>query len=153
MCKYVVVLVRTLTDFQVSFAAMFSMKKVEGCAQTWCYLWDGWKGCNFEGSHSCSCLAYTIVAGNCLGHSLFKKAVSEHYNLCESDDDCIKKGSGSICAYYPNSTVLQHGWCFTSNVEAESYFEVLSNPALKKFSKFTKSNENEFLKMALDSTT
>jgi hypothetical protein len=59
----VVVLDRTLTDFQVSFAAMFSMKKVEGCAQTWCYLWDGWKGCNFEGSHSCSCLAYTVVAG------------------------------------------------------------------------------------------
>ncbi|KAK2418337.1 hypothetical protein QL285_040548 [Trifolium repens] len=132
---------------------MFPMKKVEGCAHTWCYAWEAWGGCHEGSPTGCGCLAYSILVGNCIGSELFKKAVSDHYNLCESDDDCIKKGSGSICAYYPNSTVLQHGWCFTSNVEAESYFEVLSNPALKKFSKFTKSNENEFLKMALDSAT
>ncbi|KAK2364271.1 hypothetical protein QL285_089175 [Trifolium repens] len=132
---------------------MFSMKKVEGCAKTWCYAWDAWRGCNYDSSGYCSCLAYSIIVGNCIGPSDFKKAVSEHYNLCESDDDCIRKGSGSICAYYPNSTVLQHGWCFTSNVEAQSYFEILSNPELKKLSKFTKNNEKEFLKMPLDIAT
>jgi hypothetical protein len=153
MCKYVVVFVRTLTDFQVSSAVMFPMKKVEGCGQTWCDVGDLWSGCNSDGS-SCGCLAWGIFGGNCYGGNHLKNAVREHYNLCESDDDCIQKGSGSICAYYPNSTVLQHGWCFTSNVEAEHYFKVLSNPAVKNFfSKITYSNEKEFLKIALDIAT
>ncbi|PNX59123.1 albumin [Trifolium pratense] len=97
----------------------------------------------------CSCLAWGIFGGNCID-GIFKEAVKEVNNVCESDEDCIKKGSGSICAYYPNSE-LQHGWCFTSNVEAERYFEVLSNPAVRKFFKqITHSNEKEFMKMALD---
>ncbi|MCI02243.1 albumin [Trifolium medium] len=124
---------------------MFPMKKVEGCAKTWCDIGSKYKDCG----KGCSCLAWGIFGGTCLD-GLFKKAVREVYNVCESDDDCIKKGSGSICAYYPNSE-LQHGWCFNSNVEAERYFEVLSNPAVQKFfKKITHSNEKEFLKMALD---
>ncbi|GAU16005.1 hypothetical protein TSUD_338760 [Trifolium subterraneum] len=126
------------------------MKKVEGCAKTWCDVSNVYTGCGDD----CGCLPWGILVGNCMHNWLIKKAVKEHYNLCESNDDCIKKGSGSICAYYPNSQ-LQHGWCFTSKVEAEHYFEVLSNPAIKNFlQKITNySNENEFSKVAPDIVT
>ncbi|GAU16004.1 hypothetical protein TSUD_338750 [Trifolium subterraneum] len=120
------------------------MKKVEGCDKTWCGVRNTYSSCG-EG---CTCLAWGILGGNCAPEVLIKNAVREHYNLCESNDDCIKKGSGSICAYYPNSQ-LQHGWCFTSKIEAEHYFEVLSNPAVNNFfNKITYSNQKEFLKVA-----
>jgi hypothetical protein len=137
-----------LTGFQVSFAVMFPMKKVvEGCdnktlcdyrcEQTICDVSDFY-GCGEE----CGCVAVTRLDGKCIHYGLFKKAVREHYNLCESNNDCIEKGSGSICAYYPNpNSQHQHGWCFTSNIEAQHYFQDLSNPAVKNF------------KMALDIAT
>jgi hypothetical protein len=39
--------------------------------------------------------------------------VEEHPNLCESHDDCMKKGSGSFCACFPNLDI-QYGWCLAS---------------------------------------
>ncbi|CAJ2632452.1 unnamed protein product [Trifolium pratense] len=133
-----------LAAFVNSFAVMFPMKKVEGCDKTWC------TSINAHCGDGCGCLAWGIFGGNCIYRGYIKNAVREHYNLCESDDNCVKKGSGSICAYYPNSE-LEHGWCFTSNVEAERYFEVLSNPAVNNFfKKTTYSDEKEFVKMALE---
>ncbi|AET02871.1 putative albumin I chain a [Medicago truncatula] len=93
------------------------------------------------------------LAGFCRPQLTITKAVEEHYNLSQSNNDCIKKGTGSLCAYYPNSE-LQHGWCFTSNVEAEHYFEVLSNPAINNFLKnISYSNGKGFLKMPVEIAT
>lgn len=93
------------------------------------------------------------LAGFCRPQLTITKAVEEHPNLCQSNNDCIKKGTGSLCAYYPNSE-LQHGWCFISNVEAEHYFEVLSNPAINNFLKnISYSNGKGFLKMPVEIAT
>ncbi|ESW05730.1 hypothetical protein PHAVU_011G204900 [Phaseolus vulgaris] len=34
-------------------------------------------------------------------------------NLCESDEECMKKGSGNFSARYPND-YMDYGWCFNS---------------------------------------
>lgn len=93
------------------------------------------------------------LAGFCRPQLTITKAVEEHPNLCQSNNDCIKKGTGSLCAYYPNSE-LQHGWCFTSNVEPEQYFEVLTNPTMNNFLKnISYYNGKGFLKMPVEIAT
>ncbi|ESW05724.1 hypothetical protein PHAVU_011G204300 [Phaseolus vulgaris] len=41
------------------------------------------------------------------------KMIDEHPNLCQSDEECIKKGSGNFCAPYPNH-YMDYGLCFNS---------------------------------------
>ena len=127
---------------------MFPMTKIEACENFWCTIFNG-----YHCSSGCGCIAAAGLAGFCRPQLTITKAVEEHPNLCQSHHDCIKKGTGSLCAYYPNSE-LQHGWCFTSNVEAEQYFEVLSNLAINKFLKnIFYSNGKGFLKMPVEIAT
>nr|ALL96744.1 albumin 1 [Clitoria ternatea] len=44
--------------------------------------------------------------------------VDDHHLLCESHEDCFKKGSGNYCAFFPD-TNIHYGWCF--NAESEGY--------------------------------
>nr|AFK39147.1 unknown [Medicago truncatula] len=122
------------------------MKKVEACAATRCTVVET----TVCGS-GCGCLAWGIFGGNCVPRSSLTKMVEEHPNLCQSHIDCIKKGNGSFCARYPNFDI-EHGWCFTSNVEAERYFEIFINPATNNFLKTVSHsiNGNGFLKMPVE---
>ncbi|RDY06445.1 hypothetical protein CR513_09573, partial [Mucuna pruriens] len=43
----------------------------------------------------------------------FAKMVNKHPSLCQSHDECMKKGSGNFCARYPNSR-MEYGWCVNS---------------------------------------
>ncbi|XP_017432430.1 albumin-1 isoform X2 [Vigna angularis] len=74
-------------------------------------------------------LATSILSGLCInsnGLSSVAKMIDEHPNLCKSDDECMKKGSGNFCARYPN-TDIDYGWCFDSDSEALKGF--LAMPA------------------------
>jgi len=126
------------------------MKKVEaGCERTACTVFEV-----YYCGPSCSCIIFGILGGVCFPTSTAMKVVEDHPNLCQSHDDCIKKGSGSFCGYYPNSEI-QHGRCFTSNVEAERYFEILTNdPAKYNFQQtISYSNGKEFLKNPVEIAT
>ncbi|KAL9298324.1 hypothetical protein ACSQ67_024220 [Phaseolus vulgaris] len=54
--------------------------------------------------------------GFCAGLSSVAKMIDEHPNLCQSDEECMKKGSGNFCARYPNH-YMDYGWCFNSGSE------------------------------------
>ncbi|KAL5080254.1 hypothetical protein RYX36_008675, partial [Vicia faba] len=55
----------------------------------------------------------------------------EHPNLCESDVDCEKKGSGKHCGHYPNLDI-EYEWCFASKSEAEAIFSKITPKDLLK---------------------
>ncbi|XP_058739645.1 albumin-1-like [Vicia villosa] len=80
------------------------------------------KLCSFQESEcgdGCLCL---IGIDYCLSISLVMKMVKKHPKLCESHADCTRKGSGSFCAYYPNSDI-KYGVCFDSSSHAEASFK------------------------------
>jgi len=105
---------------------MFPMKKIEAV--------DCSGACSpFEvppcGSRDCRCIPVGLVVGFCIyptGLSSVAKMIEEHPNLCESDDECMKKGSGNFCARYPNN-YIDYGWCFDSDSQALKGF--LAMPA------------------------
>ncbi|CAJ1977995.1 unnamed protein product [Sphenostylis stenocarpa] len=113
-----------LALFLLATSSMLSMKNIEavGCSG----------GCSpFQmppcGSTDCRCIPVGLFVGYCThpsGVASFVKKLDEHPNLCMSDNDCVKKGSGNFCARYPNQYV-DYGWCFDSNSEALKGFLAL----------------------------
>ncbi|KAK7343100.1 hypothetical protein VNO80_26063 [Phaseolus coccineus] len=73
------------------------------------------------GSSNCRCLAAALFGGFCIYatglSSSVAKMIDEHPNLCQSDEECMKKGSGNFCARYPNH-YIDYGWCFNSDSDA-----------------------------------
>ncbi|KAL2326392.1 hypothetical protein Fmac_025450 [Flemingia macrophylla] len=72
------------------------------------------------GSRDCRCIPVGLFIGYCTypsGLSSVAKMIDEHPNLCQSHDECMKKGSGNFCARYPNN-YIDYGWCFDSDSEA-----------------------------------
>nr|C0HKG0.1 RecName: Full=Cliotide T9; Flags: Precursor [Clitoria ternatea] len=45
-------------------------------------------------------------------------SIDDHHLLCQSHDDCIKKGTGNFCAPFLDHA-CQYGWCFRA--ESEGY--------------------------------
>ena len=96
---------------------MFPMEKIEAV--------DCSGACSpFEvppcGSRDCRCIPVALFVGFCTypsGLSSLAKTIDEHPNLCQSHDECMKKGSGNFCARYP-SDYMDYGWCFNSDSEA-----------------------------------
>ncbi|RDX99948.1 hypothetical protein CR513_16922, partial [Mucuna pruriens] len=69
------------------------------------------------GSTNCRCLPIARFIGSCAyssEHASVAKMIEEHPNLCQSNDECMKKGSGNFCARYPNSNI-DYGWCLDSD--------------------------------------
>ncbi|ESW05728.1 hypothetical protein PHAVU_011G204700 [Phaseolus vulgaris] len=109
--------VAPLVLFLLATFIMFSMKKIEAV--------DCSGACSpFETlpcrSYDCRCVPAGLFAGFCIHptglSSSVAKMIDEHSNLCQSDEECIKKGSGNFCARYPNHYV-DYGWCFNSGSE------------------------------------
>ncbi|KAK7358102.1 hypothetical protein VNO77_00023 [Canavalia gladiata] len=50
--------------------------------------------------------------------------------LCQSHDDCMKKGSGNFCAHYPNH-YIDYGCCFDSDSETPKGFLKMPKPIAK----------------------
>lgn len=115
-------------NFLSPFAAVFPTRKVEAAE---CSI-----RCNMLiepqcGSTSCQCIPVSPILGDCVPKSsgAVMKRVEEHPNLCQSHVDCMKKGSGSFCARYPNPDI-EYGWCFSSNLEALNFFKIAINSEL-----------------------
>ncbi|KAK2360592.1 albumin-1 [Trifolium repens] len=90
-------------------------------------------------TRDCRCIPVGIFVGFCTYPSgVVMKTIEEHPNLCQSHDDCTKKGTGSFCARYMNPDI-EYGWCFASNAEAEDiFFKMSSNYKFtKNFSRNT----------------
>ncbi|KAL5082625.1 hypothetical protein RYX36_011046 [Vicia faba] len=84
------------------------------------------------GSSDCRCIPIGFVIGYCRYPSgLLLRTNDEHPNLCESDADCEKKGSGKYCGHYPNPDI-EYGWCFASKSEAEEIFSKITPKDLLK---------------------
>ncbi|TKY68518.1 Albumin-1 protein [Spatholobus suberectus] len=107
-----------LAVFLLATSLMFPMKKVEAV--------DCSGVCSpFEmppcGSTDCRCIPWGLFIGQCIypigGVASVAKMIDEHPNLCQSHDECMKKGSGNFCARYPNH-YIDYGWCFNSDSEA-----------------------------------
>ncbi|RDX87524.1 hypothetical protein CR513_30995, partial [Mucuna pruriens] len=59
-----------------------------------------------------------------LGDASVTKMIDAHPNLCQSNDECMKKGNGNFCARYPNPYV-DYGWCFNSDSqELKDFFKM-----------------------------
>ncbi|KAK7358877.1 hypothetical protein VNO77_00817 [Canavalia gladiata] len=97
------------------FAAflMFSMKKIEASCKGACSPFQS-SPCR---SSDCSCVPALLFIGFCInstGVASAAKMIEAHPNLCQSNDECLKKGSGNFCARFPNRDV-EYGWCINSD--------------------------------------
>ncbi|XP_068486198.1 albumin-1-like [Phaseolus vulgaris] len=113
--------VAPLALFLLATSIMFSTKNIEAahCVGA-CSMLDE-APC---GSSDCSC--YPTVGpflGLCKGlfgptqlSSSVAKMIDEHPNLCQSHEECMKKGSGNFCAPYPKH-YMDYGWCVNSDSE------------------------------------
>ncbi|ESW05722.1 hypothetical protein PHAVU_011G204100 [Phaseolus vulgaris] len=106
--------VASLALFLLATSIMFSMKNIEVAACSGaCSVFDT-RPC---GSSECQCFPHGMITGTCISRSglssSMAKMIDEHPNLCESDEECIKKGTGNFCAPYPNY-YMDYGWCFNS---------------------------------------
>ncbi|XP_020204275.1 albumin-1 isoform X2 [Cajanus cajan] len=109
-----------LALFLLATSLLFRMKKIEAggnCLDSFCNL-----------SADCG-LGCTCVFGACIGDGLASvaKMVEEHPNLCQSHDECVKKGSGNFCARYLNPRV-DYGLCFDS--DSQGLKEFLAMPTI-----------------------
>lgn len=104
---------------------MFSMKKIEAgtCARSQC---SNSAQC---GSH-CGCLPrppipypFPIDTGLCIGEPAFVAMIKEHPKLCQSHDECMKKGSRSF-------------WCFDFDFEELKGFLVIAKKCLSCYLHF-----------------
>ncbi|BAT89289.1 hypothetical protein LR48_Vigan08g002800 [Vigna angularis] len=106
-----------LALFLLATSTMFPMKKIEAVECSGACSPFEMPPCR---STDCRCVPVALVGGFCIyptGLSSVAKMIDEHPNLCQSDDECMKKGSGNFCARYPNHYV-DYGWCFDSDSEA-----------------------------------
>ncbi|KEH34243.1 putative albumin I chain a [Medicago truncatula] len=115
--------------FLLAAFLMFPMKKVEAA--------DCLISCSPDSPHcdvGCECHITSLFSGSCFSKFLVdpKKMVEKYSKVCQSHTDCTKKGSGSFCGRYPNS-ILEYGWCFASESEAEDIFFKIASKS--KFSK------------------
>jgi len=86
-------------------------------------------------------------AGICTNLSSISNMDEEHPNkLCRSHVECMKKGSGSFCARYPNLNI-EYGRCFASKSKAEEFFKTASNSQFAKdFLKMPTAANHQFSK-------
>ncbi|CAJ1978351.1 unnamed protein product [Sphenostylis stenocarpa] len=103
--------------------SLFSMKNTEAsgafCASNFCSL-----------SPDCGIGCYCHYGG-CYNRELASaaKMMEENSDLCESHEECKKRGSGDFCARSPNP-LIQHGWCFHSHSEALKQFFAITTQYL-----------------------
>ena len=99
---------------------MFSMKKIEAVDCSGLCSPFEMQPC---GSRDCRCVPLGLLFdGVCIDlSSSVAKMIDEHPNLCQSDEECMKKGSGNFCARYPNHYV-DYGWCFKSGSDELKVF-------------------------------
>ncbi|VFQ75845.1 unnamed protein product [Cuscuta campestris] len=77
--------------------------------------------------NGCRCVPWGLFVGQCihptsLGLPEVAKKIEAHPNLCLSNLECFKKGSGSFCARFPNPHV-EHGWCIDSAAALSALFD------------------------------
>nr|AGV54160.1 albumin-1C [Phaseolus vulgaris]AGV54295.1 albumin-1C [Phaseolus vulgaris] len=109
--------VAPLALFLLATSMMFSMKKIEAVVCSGVCSPFEMPPC---GSSDCRCVPYGLFIGSCIhptGLSAAAKMIDEHPNLCQSHEECMKKGSGNFCARYPNH-YMDYGWCFNSDSDA-----------------------------------
>ncbi|QCD85881.1 albumin-1-like isoform X2 [Vigna unguiculata] len=69
--------------------------------------------------------------GVCIGGvASVANMIEEHPNLCRSDDECIKKGTGNFCVRY-SDRYADYGWCFHSLSESLKGFLKMPTKILK----------------------
>ncbi|KAK7405720.1 hypothetical protein VNO78_07328 [Psophocarpus tetragonolobus] len=87
------------------------------------------------GSTDCHCIPWGLFIGKCIypigGLASVAKMIDEHPNLCQSHDECMKKGSGNFCARYPNH-YMDYGWCFNSHSQELKNFLKMPAVAIAK---------------------
>ncbi|RDX74561.1 hypothetical protein CR513_45680, partial [Mucuna pruriens] len=102
------------SNFVISFLVMFTPKKInaEGCGSICSPSAD-----NPCSSSECSCVPHPFLRiFYCADPSEVAssaKMVDKHPSLCQSHDECIKKGNGNFCARYPNPG-MDYGLCVNS---------------------------------------
>ncbi|KAK7358882.1 hypothetical protein VNO77_00822 [Canavalia gladiata] len=101
-----------LAVFLFATFLMLSMKKIEACSGS-CSPFQ-MPPC---GSSDCRCIPWGLFVGNCINPTSLvaaAKMIEAHPHLCQSNDECLKKGSGNFCARFPNPYV-EYGWCINSD--------------------------------------
>ncbi|KAK7358881.1 hypothetical protein VNO77_00821 [Canavalia gladiata] len=102
-----------LAVFVFAMLLMFSMKKIEASCKGVCTPFKD-PPC---GSSACRCVPALLFAGICVARDSLASAanmIEAHPHLCQSNDECLKKGSGNFCARFPNPDV-EYGWCINSD--------------------------------------
>ncbi|AES75294.1 putative albumin I chain a [Medicago truncatula] len=125
----------SLAVFLLATFLMFPTKNVEAqsCSGAVCIRF------NTECDAGCYChTAGTEQTGVCRPNVDGMEMEERHPYLCQSHDECNKKGSGSFCARSPNSD-NKNGWCFASFSEAQEYFKFTAKYKFKR----------DFLKMPI----
>ncbi|CAJ1978352.1 unnamed protein product [Sphenostylis stenocarpa] len=112
-----------LALFLLATSLMF-LKNIEAegafCASTFCTL-----------SPDCG-IGCRCYYGGCYNNRELDsaaKTMEENSDLCESHEECKKKGSGDFCARSPNP-LIHHGWCFHSHSEALKQFFAITTQYL-----------------------
>ena len=83
-------------------------------------------------AQNCRCVPWLLFGGSCIhptGNASVAKMINEHPNLCQSNDECIKKESGNFCARYSNPDI-EYGWCLNSDSEVIKSFMKMQGTAI-----------------------
>nr|ADR30070.1 albumin-1D [Phaseolus vulgaris] len=109
--------VAPLALFLLATSIMFPMKKTEAVVCSG--LCSPFEVPPCGSARDCRCIPVGLVVCFCTnpsGLSSVAKTIDEHPNICQTHEECTKKGSGNFCARYPNH-YMDYGWCFNSGSE------------------------------------
>nr|ALL96747.1 albumin 1 [Clitoria ternatea] len=108
--------------FLLATSVMFIVKNAEAggsipCGESCVFLPCFLPGCSCKSS---VCYLNHIIASDA-------KTVDEHHLLCQSHEDCFKKGTGNFCAAFPDHDIA-YGWCFHAQSEGYLLKDFLKMP-------------------------
>nr|QMV80714.1 cyclotide precursor [Clitoria ternatea] len=117
---------RLAVIFLLAASVMFAVKDAEAgipCGESCVFI-----PCTITALLGCSCKSKVCYKNHVIAAEA--STVDDHHLLCQSHEDCFKKGSGNFCAPFLGHDV-KYGWCF--HAESEGFL-------LKDFLKMSSDN-------------
>nr|ALL96759.1 albumin 1 [Clitoria ternatea] len=103
---------RLAVIFFLAASVMFAVKETQAgipCGESCVYI-----PCTVTALLGCSCKDKVCYKNHVIAAEA--NTVDEHHLLCQSHEDCFKKGAGNFCAPFLGHDV-KYGWCFRAESE------------------------------------
>nr|G1CWH5.1 RecName: Full=Cliotide T7; Flags: Precursor [Clitoria ternatea]AEK26407.1 cyclotide precursor cliotide T7 [Clitoria ternatea] len=109
--------------FFLAASVMFAVKETEAgipCGESCVFI-----PCTVTALLGCSCKDKVCYKNHVIAAEA--NTVNDHHLLCQSHEDCFKKGTGNFCAPSLKHDV-KYGWCFRAESEGFLLKDFLKTP-------------------------